>query len=286
MLGFIFKVFVLVFFSLVILFPFYFMINTALLTNEQSINGTFYAVPPQANWDSFVSAFNGGYWQALAYTILITAVSVGARVFFSMTAGYAFSLKRWRFKNATWLFMLLTLMLPEVALLLGQYKIIIDLKWNRNGFLIISMFLPFVASTFSAFMFRNAFAAIPDRTKEAAMIDGVGSLKFFWKVAIPMAKATVLTVVILTAFASWNSFTWPQLLLNSNQSGSQRFDVLSTWLFLTGRDNSGIDDNPIIYNNIRMAGAILVIIPMFIAYILFRKVMMRAISRQGSAIKG
>ncbi|WP_391591842.1 Sugar ABC transporter permease [[Mycoplasma] cavipharyngis] len=289
LLGFCFKVVVLVVFSLIILFPFYYMIVTSFITNDEATDGTVRLSPvirSEVIDTNFQSAFNSGYWSALGLTVLITIISVGARVFFSMTAGYAFSLKNWRFKNAVWFFMLLTLMLPEVALLLGQYQVIVTLEWNNGGFLILSMILPFVASTFSAFMFKNAFLAIPDRTKEAAMIDGISNLKFFIKIAIPMVKTTVLTVVILTAFASWNSYTWPQLLLN-NYRGDQPLDVLSTWLFKIGRDTEDVSaDIPITFQNIKMAGSILVILPMFIAYIIFRKVMMRAISRQGTAIKG
>lgn len=94
------------------------------------------------------------------------------------------------------------MLLPEVALLVGQYQIIVNIKWKQNNGVLAAMFLPFVVSTFSAFMYRNAFDAIPNQTKEAAMIDGVGSFPFFFKVALPMAKATTLTVIILTAFAA------------------------------------------------------------------------------------
>lgn len=284
-ISYFFKATILVFFGIIVLLPFYFMLNVALQSNSEAIGGEFVYFPAKLQWNNFSKAFSSGYWQALLITFTVTAISIVARTFFSMLVGYAFSIKKWKLKNLFWWFLLSLLVLPEVGLLLGQYKVIVALNWRQSGWIIAGMFMPFVASTFSAFMYRNSFLAIPDRIKEAAMIDGVGSIRFFFKVAIPMVKSTTLTVLILTAFAAWNSFTWPQLLLSGQTNPNLRFEVLTTWLYTVGTDNTN-PDNTIVYSNIRMAGAIITILPMFVMYFVFRKKIMNAISRQGSTIKG
>ncbi|MCU4116965.1 carbohydrate ABC transporter permease [Mycoplasma zalophi] len=292
LLGFFFKFFVFVFFGLLILFPFYFMISMSLLDTQVvliSDNSNLPIYPKKfegdglsLHFENFKQAFQSGYFKSLVMTAGVTAISVVGKIFFSITFGYAFSLRKWKFKNASWLLFLSLLVLPEVALLSGQYKIAVTLGWQSGPMQLVSLSMPFVASVFSGFMYRNAFEAIPDSVRESAMIDGASEFKFFVKVAIPMVKATTWTVGILTAFAAWNSFIWPSLILSgSNNNG---YSVLNLWLFTTGKSTE--TEVSRVFINIRMAAVILVILPMFITYFFFRKRIMNAISRQGQATKG
>ncbi|QZE12226.1 carbohydrate ABC transporter permease [Mycoplasma sp. Ms02] len=287
-----FKIFVLVFFGIVVLFPFYYMISTSLFSNEQAeATNDIHLVPRDINtgkiqlyWENFNKAFQNGYFRALIFTAAVTALSVCGKTFFSMTFGYAFSLKKWRFKEAAWFFFLSLLVLPELALLSQQYIIVSRLGWagsENNFYILISLTIPFVASVFSGFMFRNAFEGISDSVKESAKIDGASELKFFVKIAVPMIKPTIWTVAILTAFASWNSYIWPSTIF----AGSTEAPVLSVWLFNTGKDET-LGTEARFFVNIRMAGAILVIMPLLVVYVVIRKRIMAAISRQGTATKG
>ncbi len=75
--------------------------------------------------------------------------------------------------------MLSLMALPEIALMSGQYQIMVQFGWQKGVMVIAALIVPFVASVFSGIMFRNAFLAIPERTKEAALIDGVYGMKYF-----------------------------------------------------------------------------------------------------------
>ncbi|MBG0730891.1 carbohydrate ABC transporter permease [Mycoplasma sp. 'Moose RK'] len=284
-LTFFLKFIILFVFGIFIIFPFYFMLVYALSPEEQA-NDTRVPIfwPDHFAWDNFVKAAQSGYFAALGITALVTAISVIAKIFFSMTFGYAFSLKKWRFKKISWTVFLSILVLPETALLIGQYRIMVMLGWNDGFQSIFALTAPFVASVFSGFMFRNAFEEIPDRIKEAAMVDGCSRIRYFFRVAIPMIGPTIWTVGILTAFSAWNSTLWPLLILQSNSS---EMTTLNTWLL----QKVGVaDENAQIpggfFKNIRMAGAILTILPMFIAYFAFRRRIMNAVSRQGTTVKG
>ncbi|QJR44308.1 carbohydrate ABC transporter permease [Mycoplasma miroungirhinis] len=293
LLGFFFKFFVFTFFGLLILFPFYLMISMSLLDTQVVLTNNTSNLPiyPKSvdgdgislHFENFKNAFQSGYFKSLVMTAGVTAISIVGKIFFSITFGYAFSLRKWKFKSASWLLFLSLLVLPEVALLSGQYKVAVTLGWHVGPMQLVSLSMPFVASVFSGFMYRNSFESIPDSVKESAMIDGASEFKFFVKIAIPMVKSTTWTVGILTAFAAWNSFIWPSLILSgSNNNG---YSVLNLWLFTTGK-SSDSDISSRIFINIRMAAIILVILPMFITYFFFRKRIMNAISRQGRATKG
>ena len=176
--------------------------------------------------------------------------------------------------------------MPEVALLSGQYYLVVrfnewmpGIKDNFFG-MVFLVAIPFVASIFNALMFRNAFEAIPGRIKEVAMVDGAVGWRYLFKIAIPMVVPTILTVVILTALASWNSYLWPSLI----SGGEVKYKIMSVWLFEVGRKIIGTEER--VQSNIKMAGSIIAILPMFIFYFIFRKKIMGSISRQGSTIKG
>lgn len=258
-------------------------------TQAKTLQSSFSIIPKSLTWTNYSTAANtkargnSDYWSAFALTFANVIFSIIVKIFITLFAGYAFSLKKWRGKNILWAILMGLLILPEVALLSGQYKVVTE--WNnvmalRNNFIgaMVIIAVPFVASIFNALMFKNAFESIPSRIKEVALVDGAAGAKYLFKIAIPMVTPTTLTVVILTALAAWNSYLWPALALGSD------YFIISTWLFHVGRDeSSGV---PIVLQSIKMAGAVLVIIPMFIFYFAFRKRIMNAISRQGSTIKG
>ena len=274
------KIFSLVFFGSLILFPFYYMIVTSLISEEafRDPSSTTLATSTP-HWGNYVDAFAQGYWSAIFYSFLTTSISIVLKLIVTMALGYAFSIKRWYGKKIMWYFFLSLMFLPEVALLSGQYKMMVNLGWHYGTSVILGLFIPFVASVFSAILFRNAFEAIPDMTKKAAMIDGVVGYRYFFKVALPMITPTIWTVSILTAFAAWNSYMWPALLLQGKD-----IQTIPTWVFTTGHSNIA-DENRIIMT-IRMAGTVLAIIPMFIVFLFMRTKIMKSISKQESAIKG
>ncbi len=273
---------ILVFMGFLILFPFYFMVSFSLMTQFESEDvTTTHLAPKVAQWSNYTKAFADGYWKAVLVTAILTSVSIALKIVITMMVGYAFSLPKWRGKKALWVFMLSLMALPEIALMGGQYQIMVQFGWQKGMMVMAALVVPFIASVFSGIMFRNAFLAIPERTKEAALIDGVYGMKYFWKVAVPMITPTIWTVGILTAFAAWNPYMWPAFLLPSSNTG---FDVISTWVFKTGNVEMG--DTKMLIRPVRMAGAVLAVLPMFIAYFAMRGRIMKAISRQGSAIKG
>lgn len=285
------KIAVLVFFAAIVLFPFFYMLTISVMPKEQAeeLQSHFSFWPKSWEWQNYIEASHGskdskGYWYAFWLTFANVIFSIVLKIFVTMLCGYAFSLKKWRGKEFMWGFFISLLVLPEVALLFGQYKVVISLD-NQFGVLksfmgaIAMIALPFVASIFNALMFRNAFEAIPGRIKEVAMVDGAVGARYLFKIAMPMVQPTTLTIVILTTLASWNLYLWPALLFTGSN-----YEIMSVWLFQVGREN--IDNVTRIHQNVKMAGAVLVILPMFVFYFIFRKKIMSSISRQGSAIKG
>lgn len=284
------KLLILSFFGLIILLPFFFMIFVASMskTQTETLNSQFSFFPEEwhlfENISAAVKGAKTNYWVAFAITFANVLFTIWLKIIITMLAGYAFSFKKWKGKEFIWACFIALLVLPEVALLSGQYKMYkylnSALNLDKNFFgTVAAIAMPFVASIFNALMYRNAFEAIPSRIKEVAMVDGAVGAKYLFKIAMPMVRPTTLTIVILTALASWNSYIWPAMIAGND------YEIMSVWLFGVGLDPRD-PEAKIFHKNLRMAGAICGVLPMLIFYFVFRKRIMAAISRQGSAIKG
>lgn len=297
------KLLLLCLFGVMILFPFFLMISFSFFSwkEAENLSNNFRILPSfepsyfkvdnkdvLLTWSegikfNYISAMsNEGYWIAVSLTSLNVLLSVVLKVFITILMGYAFSLRSWRGKEFVWFCALALLVLPEVALLSGQYKVVRDTHMNETtiGFL-FTIALPFVASIFNATMYKNAFESIPGRIKEVALVDGAVGAKYLFKIAIPMVTPTTWTIIILTAIASWNTYLWASIVVFGD---ADSLKVVSVWLFKAGLVHYG--DEQITLQSVKMAGAILVNVPMFLAYFIFRKRIMNAVSRQGSTIKG
>ncbi|MBU4690633.1 carbohydrate ABC transporter permease [Mycoplasma sp. ES3157-GEN-MYC] len=300
------KLILLVFFAMVVLIPFAYMILISSMSNNQAdlVKTGQAGIWPQT-WElgkNLATAATGqtksfwpweqGWQQGYLFSFILTfanvLISIVLKIFITMLLGYAFSLKKWWGKEFVWFLLMTILVLPEVALLSGQRWVVVQMdnalkpqdsdKFNLFNYNLFVIAIPFVASIFNGLMFRNAFESIPNRIKEVAMVDGAVGAKYLFKIAIPMVAPTTLTVIILTTLASWNSFLWPSLIAGTD------YRVMSVWLFGVGVDHTTADERT--YYNIKMAGAIWVILPMFIFFFVARNKIMNAISRQGSTIKG
>lgn len=287
-LGFLFRAFLLVVFASIIIFPFYFMISTSLLSESNSLrlqDGEQIFFPNPVQYDNYVTAatvsdINQVYTGALFASIVTTIVSVLTRLFFTLSFGYAFSLPNWRFKRLSWMFFLLLITIPESGILLGQFAIV-QKTFLKNTLIWVGLTIPFVTSVFSGYMFKNAFESIPPQIREATALDGASNFEYLFKVAIPMIRPVIWTVVIITSFGAWTSYFWPNMILGSDTAAWQ---PLSLWVFNAG-NLPGVEERRFLIS-VRLAAAVLAIIPMFVVYFLFRERIMRAITQQGAIIKG
>ncbi len=280
-----FKVFVLLFFGAIVLFPFYYMISGSLMSySEINHNGSStlvdhpILVPSDPNIDNYHQAFAEGYWAAFAFSTTVMIMQIILKIVVCILLGYAFGRYEFRFKRTLWAFFMLTLMIPEVAIMSGQFWTSVNIVGIHNSLgLMLSIGGPFIASIFTAYLFRNGFEAIDDSIKEAAFIDGISGVRFFFAIAVPMVAPIIWTQVILTALASWNSYMWPSLLLSTSD-----IKTIPLWLFNVGtQDSMG---NSYIMMNVRLAGSVLAVAPTLVFYLIFRKRINVTVS--GSANKG
>ncbi|MGA2379477.1 MAG: carbohydrate ABC transporter permease [Spirochaetia bacterium] len=262
--------------ALVCLLPFLFMASTSLKTTGETITRNspipldpgFWPTAPQ--WGNYARAWTTARFSLYFRNSLIIALLTVAGVTASSSlAAYAFA--KIRFVGSRLLFaaFLSTLMIPESVTLVPSFIVITRLGWYDT---LAGLTVPFIASAFSIFLLRQFFAQLPNELLESARIDGAGHVRSFLSLALPLSRAPLFTVAFLAFVGSWNSLQWPLVVTRS-----ERWRPITVGLttFIT-------EAGP--QNELRMAGAVIAVLPVVLAYFLAQKQFTEAIARSG--IKG
>lgn len=157
--------------------------------------------------------FHTHWLQYVFNSVFITGMTIILVLLTSITTGYALADIEFPGKNFYFFLILGVMMLPGQALLIPQYVVMYHLHLLNTY---TSMILPFAATTAGVFLFRQFFMKIPASYREVARIEGVSTLRYILRVAVPLARPAVFTVILLTFISSWNQFQWPLIMTNSH----------------------------------------------------------------------
>lgn len=209
---------ILIFASLLSIFPFIWLISTSLKGNAENI----FAYPPQIIPVDFTFQNYVGVWKRVDFIayFINSMIVAGATVFLNLllSALAAYPLARMQFggKKLAFFAVLATIMVPFQAIMLPVYLItlklhLVDSVNNFMGYL--GLVMPFAVSAFGIFLMRQAFLTIPKEMEEAAIVDGCNVFQVFFKVLLPMVKPSLAVLAIFTFIGSWGEFLWPSIVL-------------------------------------------------------------------------
>lgn len=193
------------------LFPFYYMlVGSFQATPDTTVAGAF---PNPANLtvhnyvaiNSRISLLSG-----LVSSGIFTGGVLLCTVVFGVLAGYALSILRWRGRGTTFALALLVQIVPFQLLIIPLYVLIARNYGLADNYL--GMILPFAINSTAVLIFRQYFLQIPQELFDAARIDGAGELAVLWRIALPLVRPALVTVILLTFIGPWNEFLWPFLI--------------------------------------------------------------------------
>lgn len=164
---------------------------------------------------AMLDSFGAGVWQHSLNSALVSLGTVALTVVISLLAGYGFSRYRFPFKNALFVLIIATLMIPFQSILTPLFIILAKLGLS-NSLLGLTLVYVTLQLPFSVFMMRNAFDAVPKEIEEAARIDGARDLRLLVRVLLPLVMPGVATVAIFAFLNSWNEFLAALILLSDN----------------------------------------------------------------------
>ena len=266
--------------ALIVLFPFYWMIISSLKSLEEYrlTIPTFW--PKRILFSNYINAFNTANLGSLFLnTMYVGVVSTLLSLVITVLSAFAFARLEFKGRNAMFGALLATMMIPGELFTITNYGTVSSftnipwLSWmgmNSFGVLIV----PFLVSVFYIYLLRQNFLQIPNELYLAAKVDGCGDLKYLWKVMIPLALPTLISITILKMMGAWNSYVWPRLVANDDAHA-----MITNGLRNAFTSTTGDVDYPL-----QMAAVAIVSAPLFLVFVFLRKYIMAGVSRSG--IKG
>lgn len=268
----------LVIIALFIVIPFYWMFATA-LRSELELQATQVSFfPKEWLFSNFVDAIKYAankevnFFRLYFNTIFVGLCTTAGTLITTVLAAFAFARLNFKGKEVLFSILLATMMIPGEIFVITNYTTIAS--WDmKNTY--PALVLPFIVSVFYIFFLRQTFRQIPNELYLAAKVDGTGDFKYLWKVMIPMAKATITSILILSMMGTWNAYVWPNLVASDKD-----MLLVSNGLLSVYKDVDGTGQ----IVSYQMAAAVLVTVPLIIVFLLLRKQIMNGVSRSG--IKG
>ncbi|MGH2531783.1 MAG: carbohydrate ABC transporter permease [Thermomicrobiales bacterium] len=272
--------------AVLVAFPFLWMLLTAFKNLQESNAYPPTLLPRNWHWQNFRDAWTtppstlGRY---LFNSALIATVGTGLQLVFCTLSAYAFARLRFPGRNALFLVVMATTMVPNEVTLIPNFVTIRSFPFaggndlTGNGGIGLydtyaGIILPGLAGAFTIFLLRQAFMQVPNDLWEAAQLDGAGSARFLVGVLLPLTLPALLTVAIFGFVARWNALLWPLIITRSEH-------LRPVQLAMTYYQSEFLTDHGLV-----MAASVLVTLPIILLYVLVQRQFIEGIA--GTGLKG
>jgi len=253
--------------GIAMVFPFLWMLSTSFQTA-----GALLVPPPQlipspietGNYAEIAAAFP--LWRFLLNSVGVATISTVLQVATSAMAAYAFARLTFRGRDLLFLLYIATLMVPLQVTIMPLF---VEMRYLGLIDSYPGLILPSIASAFGTFLLRQAFLSLPRELEEAAFMDGAGHFTVFRRIVLPLARPALATFAIFAFMASWNSFLWPLIIVNSP-------DLMTLPVGL-----SNLQGRYATSWNLLMAGSTVAVLPILIVYAVGQKYVIRGVTLTG-----
>ena len=260
--------------GIIVIFPFYWMIISSLKDVDEYRRAIPTLIPEYFDFHNYVEVFMSKdliLGRLFTNTLYVGIVSTALSLVITVLSAFAFARLEFKGKNALFAFLLATMMIPGELFTITNYQTVNTFGWMKTYTVLI---VPFLVSVFYIYLLKQNFMQVPNELYLAAKVDGTSDIKYLWKVMIPLALPTIISITILKMMGSWNSYMWPRLVANDDAHR-----LITNGLRTAFTDASGVTDIPV-----QMAAVAVVSTPLFLVFIFLRKYIMKGVSRSG--IKG
>ncbi len=260
--------------AFIVIFPFYWMIISSLKDMDEYRRAIPTLVPEFFDFRNYVEVFTSEdliLSRLFVNTMFVGIVSTILSLVITVLSAFAFARLEFKGKNALFAALLATMMIPGELFTITNYQTVNTFGWMKTFTVLI---VPFLVSVFYIYLLKQNFMQIPNELYLAAKVDGTSDFKYLWKVMIPLALPTIISITILKMMGAWNSYMWPRLVANDDAHR-----LITNGLRTAFTNAEGVTDIPV-----QMAAVAVVSLPLFLVFIFFRKYIMKGVSRSG--IKG
>ena len=259
--------------AIVSIYPFFYMISTSFMTVGEATNQ--YLFPKKLMFENYFHVWTSSNFQRYTLnSLIISSIVVLGILITSIPAAYSFARIDFPFKNAIFYFLIISLMIPEIIMLLPHLLIIrgeiIPLPFGPSWMNSLQgLTVPFMGNIFVIFLLRQYFKKIPKELWDAARMDGASHFYFLYKVVIPLSLPIIVTVSLFSFILAWNAFAWPLLILTKED-----------WYPVTVSIYGYIREVGPQFN-LLMAACVISILPILTLYFFTQKLFLESISNFG-----
>jgi ABC-type glycerol-3-phosphate transport system permease component len=249
--------------SLVALFPLWFMVWTAVRSQEDYFRSPL-GWPQEIHWDNFSNAISENIGRWIVNSAIVTVGAVVLVTVVSVPAAYAFV--RLPFKGSELLlrFFVFLMVVPPIVMLLPLFSLMNTLG-RVNHFDSVVLAYAGLMFPFSVFMMVRYIETIPQELYEAAFVEGASHLRILWSIVVPLLVPALLTLGIVNALWAWNELLIAVVMLQREESRTLQAGLA----LLKGKNTMDI---PLV-----MAGATISAIPLLLLYLFGQRVFMRGL---------
>lgn len=198
---------------IIMVYPFWHVVMMSLSSVEATAKGGVFLWPKGFNLDTYIKVFKDpSIWSGYFTTIIVTLAGTFLGTLFTATTAYPLSKKDLPFGKIM-LFLVLFTMLFSGGIIPG-YLLMKNLNLIDNR---LSLVLPGLISAYNVIIMKSFFQSIPESLEESAKIDGATEVTIFWKIVLPLSKATVATIALFTAVGYWNDYFSTVLYINTKE---------------------------------------------------------------------
>jgi len=256
----------------VMIMPFLAMLTTSLKPEAFVLEARPNLLPTVVSFDAYAELGRRvDLPRAFFNSFLVAGLGTFGQVMVSSMAAFAFSRMQWRGRNVVFLLYLATMMIPGIVLVIPQFILVRSLGWINNY---AALILPSLFSAFGTFLMRQSFLALPKDFEEAAVVDGANYFTIFWRIVLPLSGPALATLSVFSFMGLWNSYLWPLFVARRDE-----VMTLPVALAFLQAETRGVTEW-----NIVMAGSVVAVLPILIAYIFAQRWFVRGVVVSG--IKG
>jgi ABC-type glycerol-3-phosphate transport system permease component len=253
--------------AVMFIIPFLWVLSTSL--KPESAVFSLQWLPDTWKFDNYLKVFEKiPFLPYLKNSVVISLLTIIGTVLSSSIVAYAFGCLEWPGRNAIFIFIIATMMLPMQVIMIPLFIMFKELGWlNTIKPLTIPAF--FGGGAFNIFLLRQFFMSIPKSLLDAARIDGCSELRIYWSIVLPLAKPALATVAIITFMFAWNDFLGPLIYLSEKAQGTLALGIAQ----YAGQMNPEY--------SLLMAASVLMMLPIIIIFFMFQKYFIQAFTMSG-----
>ena len=249
------------------LIPFVWMVSTSLMTDLEVYQFPPRLLPEDPQWSNYAGALTQlPFGRYFLNTILVTLASVAGQLVTCSMAAYAFARLDFKGRDALFGLYLATMMIPTIVTLIPAFLIINAFGWMNTYW---ALFTPLLTSAWGIFLLRQFFQTLPRDYEDAARLDGASAWTIYWRIILPLSRPALATLAIFAFMNAWKDFLWPLIVTTDNdmrtvEVGIAMFSSIygTNWPY-------------------QMAAAVVVLVPILVAFFLTQKYVIEGISLTG-----